>query len=165
MSAPEGYCGGCYGEAKKKGRPVRVTDVYKYALCSLCESRMRNGLVHYIPSNGTEGHMFETECEKCRHYSTHPEGYGTCAFGILDKMVESGWEDRDSAKSWYDPADLRTKDHEGNPICPAQCLRFTDKNDPNGNLREPPPKDCAGQMFLGEVLDVPERKIPEKASV
>lgn len=159
---PAGYCATCHGEAAKAGRPVRKTSVCEYEICLVCESHLRNGLIHYRPSNGTEGRMFEGRCEDCRHHRADGDDlvmpklippYGRCAFGILDRitMQQMGAPD-DSSVNWFDPADLE----DG---CPATCKRFTDRNDPNGELRDPTPPDCIGQMMLGEMLDVPERKI------
>lgn len=153
------YCSKCYGAAQKAGRPVRMTDVCDYPICLLCESRIRNGLVHYIPSNGTEGMIFQERCEQCRHLSADPRGFDTCAWGILDQMLDSAWEEHDSAKVWYDPEVLDPE------TCPATCKRFTGKGDADGPSRDPPPKDCTGQMFLDELLEVPVERVPERVGV
>lgn len=161
------YCGGCYGAAEKAGRPVRKTDVYDYPLCGLCEGRVRNGLIQYHPSNGTEFDYFLSTCERCRHF----DGGGlsdhrvkACAWGVLDKLLNGMSEPSDSGTFWFDPADLATHGLNGELICPARCLRFTGRNDADGNLRDPPPRDCEGQMFLGDLLTVPER-VPQKETV
>lgn len=154
MSDDPTYCSLCYDAARKAGRAVRQTDVYTWPVCSLCESRLRNGLVHYVPSNGTEGHIFLSRCDECRHFRS--EDF-KCAHGVLDKVMDMMFELSDSAKAWHDPATLQTRVADGSPRYPALCLRFTDRNDPLGDLRDPPPKDCVGQMMLEEVLDVPER--------
>lgn len=112
----------------------------------------RAGLVYYRPSNGTEMEMFEAQCGRCRHCiddgesAYDPKKFTLCTWGILDRLAMSAWTENPQA-NWFDPADLK----DG---CPAECLRFTDKNDPSGDLRDPPPKDCIGQMFFND-LDVP----------
>lgn len=82
MSDDPNYCAYCYGEAKKHGRAVRQTDVCEWRICTLCESRIRNGLVHYNPSNGTEYRIFEGRCGECRH---HIDDVESCP--SLDKPV------------------------------------------------------------------------------
>lgn len=164
-------CAYCHNAAAKAGRPVRMTEVCEYPICPVCEARVRNGLLHYRPSNGTEGMIFEERCERCRHYIDDGESAYSynldkpvmCQFGILDRMKLSGWGDHDSSTNWYDPADLRTKSPDGELICPAECLRFTDKDDPDGARRDPPPKDCEGQMFFGDI-DVPVERVRAKES-
>lgn len=156
------YCACCYDQAKKHGRPVRVTDVYEYQICSLCESRIRNGLVKYQPSNGTEFDIFQEGCERCRHYDKSVLGEGdfsrkACAHGILDKLLDGMFSESDSMKFWFDPQDLTTRDANGKYICPAQCLRFTGKNDPDGERRDPPKPDCEGQLFFSDILVVKEK--------
>ena len=157
MSTDPNYCALCYSAAAKAGRPVKLTDVYKYAICSLCESRIRNGLTHYVPSSGTEGRMFTARCKRCRHCSEHPNGYPVCAFKIMDQLLESGWCDSDSSKGWWDPSVMKTREADGSHIFPAQCLKFTDRRDGDGETRDPPAPDVEGQMFFGDLLTVPER--------
>lgn len=142
--ADKDYCATCYGAAKANGRPVKMTEVYHRPICSLCESRIRNGLVHYVPSNGSEGRAFISRCTRCRHYQDNDGRPQTCTWGILDKITGMMIEESDSAKAWHDPANLETT---------GNCLRFTDRNDPHG---DPPPKDCEGQIFFGELLAVKE---------
>jgi hypothetical protein len=153
----ENYCACCYAAAAKAGRTVRLTDVYEYPVCSLCESRLRNGLIHYVPSNGSEGDMFASQCNRCRHFDpASDEDYTVkqCAWGIRDKVTAMMWEDSDSAKAWHDPADLDDQ------YCPASCRRFTSKDDENGHFRDPPPPDVTGQMTFGEV-DMPVERSPD----
>ena len=147
------HCATCSGAAVKAGREVRQTDASEYPLCILCERRTREGLIHYRPSNGTEFRMFLARCDRCRHF----DGGGlsdptvkACKWGVLDKLLDGQCADEDSPVFWFDPSDLK----DG---CPAECLRFTDRDDPTGELRDPPPRDCLGQMFLGELLTVPGR--------
>lgn len=156
------YCHACCGCARKAGRVVRKTDLGGN-YCQPCENRAREGLVHYIPSNGTEGDIFMARCERCRHASEHPDGYMTCAFKILDRVMETGWVDRDDGKTWFDPADLRKYDAAGRYLCPAECQRFTDKRDPDGERRDPPRPDCEGQMAFSD-LDVPVERVPVRAT-
>lgn len=166
---PPDYCGTCYGQAKKHGRTVSLTTVYPYKICGLCEGRLRNGLVKYSPSNGTEYMMFEERCGDCRHYIDDGESAPTldgkpvmCAHGVLDRVSYQMFTDHDHISRWFDPADIRTTDDQGGPMCPAECLRFTHKNDPDGERRDPPKPDCEGQMFFSDVLTVPE---PEPVKV
>ncbi len=155
------YCGtGCYSEAAKAGRKVRMTDVSDYPICSQCESRVRNGLVKYQPSNGTEMMMFEEQCERCRHHTDDGESPPkltvpgkACMWAIKDKLIQGMWSPVDSAVLWFDPLDLDTDD------CPATCRRFTGKGDADGEFRDPPPPDCIGQLFFGDV-DVPVERVP-----
>jgi hypothetical protein len=163
MNDDPNYCSTCYGEAKKHGRPVRTTDIYPYPLCSTCEQRMRNGLVRYHPSNGTEAMMFEERCDRCRHNIDNGESFPDlskkpviCAWGVRDRLMHQMATDMDHIDKWFDPADLRTECDDGSPMCPAECLRFTHKGDEDGDKRDPPKPDCEGQMFLGELLTVPE---------
>ena len=154
------YCAKCYSAAEKAGRAVRMTDVCKRPICSLCESRIRNGLVHYVPSNGSEGEMFFSRCDRCRHFNA--EGYSdpsaqACAWGIADKVLNMMANESDSPQAWHDPADL---DHTTSP---AICKRFTHKDDENGHFRDPPPPDCEGQMTFGE-LDVPKERVPQRVT-
>jgi hypothetical protein len=157
--APD-YCSCCYDAARKAGRPVRQTDVYKWQICDLCESRIREGLLHYFPSNGTEFGIFESHCNRCRHYNPDAD-YGNhedkaCTWGILDKILNAQIEDYDTINAWFDPAHITREAKDGSLICPADCLKFTHKNDGDGPLRDPPPKDAAGQMELGECFTVEE---------
>jgi hypothetical protein len=149
------YCGvGCYGEAAKAGRQVRIKlDICPHPICSLCERRTREGLRHYIPSNGTEFSIFEYRCSKCRHYSTHADGYGICDWKILDQISESAWESPDSLKTWFDPANLDTE------TCPATCKKFTNRGDFGGEFRDPPPPDTAGQLTFADLTVV--RQFPK----
>jgi hypothetical protein len=162
------YCGTCYGAARKHGRKVSLTTIYPYAVCGQCEQHLRNGLVHYSPSNGTEFAYFEDECGRCRHHIDDGESCPSltkptmCAWGVLDRITHQMATDHDHIDRWFDPQDLRTKGEVGEPLCPARCLRFTYKGDAGGEHRDPPKPDCEGQMFLGEVLTVPER-VPAKA--
>jgi hypothetical protein len=94
-------CNLCYGLAKKSGRTIRLTSLSEYPLCTLCESRAREGFIHYVPSNGTEGNIFEERCESCRHHTETPDGMGTCRLKILDQLWDSAWSERDSMKCWY----------------------------------------------------------------
>lgn len=147
------YCGLCCDAAEKAGREVRQTDAYEYPLCRLCEGRIREGLVHYHPSNGTEFRMFESRCERCRHYDdagTMDAKVKACKWGILDKLLNGMFSDADSGNFWFMPDELED-------TCPATCLRFTDQRDGDGPTRDPPPPDCTGQMFFSDVLTVPER--------
>jgi hypothetical protein len=152
MTTETEHCATCYGAAAKAGREVRQTEVNEFAVCGLCERRIREGLIHYRPSNGTEFHIFLSRCDRCRHFNDDGLSDATvkaCKWGVLDKLLDGQFSDSDSPVFWFDPSDLR----DG---CPAECLRFTDRNEPMGELRDPPPKDCEGQMFLGEMLTVPE---------
>lgn len=171
MSTDPNYCGTCYGQAKKHGRTVSLTTVYGYPVCGQCEQHLRNGLVHYSPSNGTEGMIFEERCGRCRHNIDNGESFPDlskkptiCAWGVRDRIMHQMVTDHDHIDRWFDPADLRTRDENGVPICPAECLRFTHKNDADGEHRDPPKPDCDGQMFLGDVLTVPE-VVPVKKAV
>jgi hypothetical protein len=157
------YCGvGCYGEAKKKGRLVRLTTMSEYPMCWLCEQRTREGLVHYSPSNGTEFDIFQSHCYRCRHWiddTDNPQPtkleapFVTCKWGVLDRVMYQMCTEADHISHWFDPEDLSTKDATGRPICPARCLRFRDKNDASG---DPPPRDMPGQMTFSDVLVVKE---------
>lgn len=154
------YCAGCYGEAKKAGRLVRQTDVYPWAICAQCETRVRNGLIHYTPSNGTEYSMFKQQCETCRHYlrSDDPSAAGKgCAWGVLDKIESQMWTEHDNANRWFDPADLMTKDASGRLICPPDCQRYTYRGDAGGEHRDPQPPDVTGQLMIEDLLAVPEQ--------
>lgn len=158
MSSDPNRCSLCYDAAKKAGRAVRMTEIYPYKICQLCENRLREGLVFYIPSNGTEAMIFQERCERCRNCSEHKDhGYATCAFGILDRILDSACEESDGTKRWHDPLNIRTEGDDGKMICPAECLRFKDRNEMNGERFDPPPKDCEGQMTFDDVLVVEER--------
>lgn len=164
MSGDPNYCSICCNCAAKAGREVRMTDVYQYPICTLCESRMRNGYVYYRPSNGTEFRMFESRCHDCRHFiddyeDPQPPKFDApghqCKWAVLDHLIAGSMgADEDSMAFWFNPMDLK-------PECPADCLRFTDKRDPNGEHRDPPPPDCIGQMTFSDVLVVEERVLAE----
>jgi hypothetical protein len=169
----KGYCAGCYGEAEKAGRSVRTTDLYEYPLCIRCEARMREGLIHYRPSNGAEFRYFESRCEDCRHFIDDHENpkpgqlerpFATCSWGVLDRIYVQMWSSTDHISNWFDPADISTRDVNGKYICPAECKRFTHKDERDGELREPPKPDCEGQMFFGD-LDIPVERVPERKAV
>lgn len=156
------YCGTCYGEAEKHGRAVRLTQVYDYPVCSQCESRLRNGLVHVSFSNGTEGYIFRGRCEDCRHNIDNGESIGEmnppfkcCTHGVLDRVIRQMAEDHDHICHWLDPKDI------DNSTCPPTCLRFTHRDDDLGHLRDPAPPDVAGQLTFEDVLEVRERSIVE----
>lgn len=164
MSTDPNYCGTCYSEAKKQGRAVRMTDAYPYPVCSQCERHLRNGLIHYSPSNGTEYLIFEERCYDCRHNIDDGESCPDitkkpriCAWGVRDRVMHQMATDADHIDRWFDPEDLSTRSADGSLICPAECRRFTHKNDGDGARRDPPKPDCEGQMYLGEMLTVPER--------
>jgi hypothetical protein len=142
-------CSLCYDCAPKQGRPVKLTDVYGWPICSLCESRLRNGLVHYRPSNGTEFYMFDERCCDCRFHDPMGEqdaSVKACSYGILDKLLNGMMSERDSMCFWFDPADLT-------PTCPATCLRYERRmpNDGDGPAKLPAP-DCPGQMMFAEMF-------------
>lgn len=143
------YCDTCYSAASKAGRTVRAVTIggNEWEVCTLCESRIRNGLIHYVPSNGTEGHAFLGRCERCRHFdpdTLQDASVKGCAWGIADKILTMMYAESDSPNAWHDPADLT-------PTCPATCLRFTSKDDPHGEHRDPPPPDVPGQLTFGEL--------------
>ncbi len=94
------------------------------------DAREREGLIHYIPSNGTEGDMFFERCSGCRHYSEDESGAMSCAFGVVEKLLRAMWEPRDSDCNWYDPDVLQVQDDDGRLVCPARCRKFTPRNDP-----------------------------------
>jgi hypothetical protein len=166
------YCDGCYGAAARRGRPVRTVNINgkDKIVCAVCESRMRNGLIHYVPSNGTEGEMFRSRCDRCRHFiddSDNPQPpkfespYSQCQWGVLDKITAAMWEESDHMCHWFDSSDVTNHGLNGELLCPARCLRFTGKGDFGGELRDPPPPDVVGQMTLGE-LAVPKEKSADK---
>jgi hypothetical protein len=165
------YCGTCYGAARKHGRKVSLTTIYPYPVCGQCEQHLRNGLVHYTPSNGSEFAYFYDRCGMCRHYIEDPDDpkpgnlakpFTGCAWGVLDRVIHQMGTEEDHIDRWFDPADLLTTTDEGAPISPPRCVRFTYKGDDGGEHRDPPKPDCEGQLFFGEVLTVPER-VPAKA--
>lgn len=170
MERDPDYCSTCYGSAKEHGRTVRMTDVYKYPICGLCESRIRNGLVQYHPSNGTEFYdYFIPRCEVCRHYIDNPDNplpgklqppYAACAHGVLDRLLVQQVESRDHISMWFDPADLSRYDESGTLCCPAICKRFTHKDDSDGASRDPAPRDCPGQMTFDDI-NIPIEKTAE----
>lgn len=151
------YCIDCCGEAKKAGRDVRMTDLHpKYPLCTLCEARRREGLVHYRPSNGTEFDIFLERCFSCRHHiddwdnpkpGTLEEPFNTCAWGVLDRLYVSMMERDGHIANWFDPKDLT-------PGCPADCQRYTHKDDDPSDGRNPPVPDIPGQLTFDD-LNVP----------
>jgi hypothetical protein len=160
------YCDACCSQAAKAKRPVRRVPSLDGDYCGLCEMRARNGLVFYCPSNGTEGDIFEERCEQCRHFIDDREDpkpprlerpFVTCKWGVRDRLLTAMWHDRDHISNWYDAADLTRYGLNGELLCPARCLRFTHEDDRDGERRDPPPPDCRGQMFLGEMLTVRER--------
>jgi len=164
------YCDTCYSDAAKAGRLVRKTE--HGDLCRLCERRTREGLVHYRPSNGTEGMMFQSQCERCRHHTDDGEKLPKfdvpgrlCAWAVLDRVVAQMFEGYDSPACWFQPEDLMTRRDNGEYIFPARCRRFTDKGDAAGEHRDPPPPDCDGQLFFGELLTVPERTAAPREAV
>jgi hypothetical protein len=161
MTRPDEYCGGCCGEAAKRGRPVRKTDLYAYPLCGLCESRMREGLVRYRPSNGTEFRMFRSHCDNCRHCIDSEDDpkpgsltppFQCCSWGVLDRLYQQMWSKHDHISNWFNPLDLK-------PECPATCLRFTHRNDPEDESRNPPPPSDPAQMTFAD-LDIPVEAAP-----
>lgn len=159
------YCCHCYGAAEKAGRDVREV-APDLRLCVLCEWRWREGLIHYVPSNGIEGRMFERQCDRCRHDTDDGESPPRltvpgklCMWAIKDRLFASGWCDSDSSARWYSPDDLDASTY------PARCRRFTSKDDDDGALRDPPPPDCVGQMMLEEVLAMPIERAIDGARV
>ena len=165
MSNDPTYCGKCYGEARKHGREVRMTEIFDYPVCSQCEQHLRNGLVYYRPANGTEAMMFEEQCDDCRHNIDDSESFPDlkahkpkiCAWWVRDRLMHQMATPADHIDRWFDPADLNTRMPDGSPMCPAECRRFTHKGDADGEHRDPPRPDCEGQMMLDEMLIVPER--------
>jgi hypothetical protein len=164
------YCAGCYGQAAKAGRIVRQTNAYEFPLCGLCERRVREGLVRYRPSNGTEYMMFDAQCGRCRHHTDDGESppsltppYRMCAWGVLDRLTYQMGEDADHPCNWFDPADLRRFAPDGRLLAPADCLRFTDKRDGDGERRDPPRPDCEGQLTFSDLLTVHEPSAAERA--
>jgi hypothetical protein len=164
------YCDGCYGEARKEGRATHDVTIEGHArkYCSQCESFARNGLVHYRPSNGTEFDIFVSRCHQCRHWIDDRDDpkpgrlappFTTCKCGVLDRFYVSMAYGAGHVSNWFDPADIDADD------CPATCKRFTHKDDPNGEFRDPPPPDCAGQMMLGESVEIVERRAEELEQV
>lgn len=161
------YCATCYGDAEKKGRAVKLTKLYDYPVCTLCESRLREGLVHYIPSCGGEGANFQDRCYDCRHHIPDLGGnndpqfpsltppYGMCTWGILDRLEKSAWEDHDHIASWYNPADLDAKR--------GRCLRYTPKDYP-GDDRDPPPIPDPNQLTFDDLL-TPKEVAPDSVLV
>lgn len=147
------YCSYCCGDAKKHGRAVHMTDVCDYPICGLCERRAREGLIRYRPSNGAEMMMFESRCDKCRHFITDEKmgsleaPFNACQWGVLDRLYVMQMSERDHISNWFSPDDIENG-------CPATCRRFTHKNDSDGERRDPPRPDCEGQMFLGD-LNIP----------
>lgn len=155
------HCRGCYHAWKGKRRLLgHGLDT----VCELCERREREGLVRYQPSNGTEMDIFQSRCRVCRHCSENPDGYDSCAWGILDRIYEAAGEDHDTAKLWFHPDDLQTKANDGRPLCPAVCLRFTDRSDPNGEFRDPPPPHDPNQLTFEDLLEVRENA-PQREGV
>lgn len=165
MSRDPDYCSQCFTAAKKAGRSVRMTPYYEWPICSLCESRLREGLVHYRPSNGTEGDLFEAQCERCRHYrpmSDDGERAASCKLKILDRVFEQMWSDYDAACHWFMPDVLKTTLAGGSPCCPAECLKFSppgDGDDANGT----PIVDCPGQLMLDDLWCPHEPAAAERA--
>ena len=159
-------CCYCYSEAAKAGRPVRKIDICDYEICTLCETRLREGLLYYIPSNGTEFDIFQEQCDRCRFGGTHPEhGCPTCAHGIIERLMDSAWEGDDSMKKWWMPDVLRTRGEDGHHLCPADCLKFSDRSNDDGMGNKPPPPDCIGQMMLWEAVPAPVEVVPKLAEV
>lgn len=150
------YCGhGCYSAAIIAGRSVREVDGKR--LCVLCESRHRNGLVRYSPSNGTEFDYFQSRCEGCRHFTGDIDDVKktACHWKVLDQMLNQMCEAKDSPKMWWNPDDI-------DPVtCPATCKRFTPKDYPHDD-RDPPKPDVPGQMMLGEAIVI-EEHVPQMA--
>lgn len=159
MTTENNYCDGCYSDAAENGRAVRQTELSKYPLCVLCESRTREGLLHYRPSNGSEFSCIESRCAVCRHNiddrdnpqpgSLNPP-YQCCSWGILDRFYIQMWGGYSNIANWFDPKDLT---HEG------RCLRFTHRNDPDGELRDPSPTPDPAQMTFSD-LNVPIEASP-----
>lgn len=139
-----------------------VPELYQWPLCGVCEGRIRNGLIHYRPSNGSEFEYFYHRCCSCRHFiddSADPlpgklmPPFTACTWGVLDRLHVSMVEDCEHISNWFDPKDIE----DG---CPATCLRYTHKNDPDGETRDPPPPVDPAQMTFGDLLTVVER-VPE----
>lgn len=149
------YCNACYGLAEKRGRTITAS-----GYCTLCDTRRREGLVAYCPSNGTEGMMFFERCEDCRHCDDegfHDRNVKACAWGVLDRLLNAMCEDDDHVFNWHDPANLDTS------TCPATCLRFTPK-DYDGDDRDPPPPVDPNQMTFDD-LDIPVEQVPVMETV
>lgn len=150
-------CSTCYSSKL----PVRLTQLHDYPVCGRCEQHLRNGLVHYRPSNGSEFMDFEERCCDCRHFKGDDavcSGKPACDFGILDRFYTQTMNDCEHISNWFDPADLKLEQKIF-----GVCQRFTDRNDPNGELRDPPKPDCEGQLFFG---DLPvERREPVRQAV
>lgn len=147
-------CANCYDAAEKAGRTIRMTDLYAYPLCQLCENRMREGLIHYRPSNGTEFRMFLETCESCRHYTDDLENpkpgrlqppHTCCKWGILDRFYVGMTQERDHSANWFTPDQLEKG-------CPASCRKWVHRDDPNGE--DAPTPDVPGQLMLVEALPV-----------
>jgi hypothetical protein len=151
------YCNFCYSDAEKAGRKVYLRDrpgPYDNKTCDTCESRLREGLVHYRPSNGTEWQIFEERCENCRH--RRQEGYEdatkpACTWGISDKLLNAMWQGYEGEANWHDPANLKTVDEDGDSMCPAECLRFS----PHGDDGNEPPEPHDPHQLTFDDIDVP----------
>lgn len=151
----ETYCGTCHDRAKVKGRGVTLTQFHEYPVCSLCESRLREGLVHYEPSNGSEFDGFWTRCEVCRHVTVDGGGANSCTWKILDKLLVGMGEAHDAACFWFNPDDLETGRHG------AVCKRFTHRNDNDDDgARNPPPIHDPAQMTFDDI-DIPVERSPK----
>lgn len=162
---PGTYCACCYSDAAKAGRATRpVPGLTKYELCGLCESRLRAGLIHYEPSNGTEFEIFMGQCFRCRHYIDDTENpkpgrleppFNACAWGVLDRFYAAMPWGHDHIGYWFDPADLEPSKDDP----PPDCKRFMHKDDPRGEFYDPPTPDVGGQLTFEDALEVPERVV------
>lgn len=126
----------------------------------------RDGLIRYEPSHGEEHRLFRLRCMACRHYDHNAyqqcdPNVRVCSWGILDRLLDGKF---DPERLWFQPEDIAVMDNDGDPICPATCLRFTGRDDPDGELRDPPAPDCDGQMMFGEI-DTPVERVPVKVEV
>lgn len=169
MTVQDNYCATCYSAADKAGRTIRLVVLGDDHLrvCELCEGRLRQGLVHYRPSSGSEFGCFLASCFECRHYTDDMDNpqpgrleppYTACAWGVLDRFLVQMPNGYDHISCWFDPADIETRDADGGPHSPALCRRYTHKSDGDGETRDPPRLDVPGQMTFGEI-DVP-RELP-----
>lgn len=160
------YCWYCCTDAVKSGRLVRLVkiDGQELEVCPLCESKARNGLIHYRPSNGEEFGIFESKCFVCRHHIDDSEDpqpgrlespYALCTHGVLDRFAVQMGSGYDDISNWFDPQDL---EYNGT-FWPARCRRFTHKSDGDGETCDPAPCPIAGQLSFEDLLEVKEREL------
>jgi hypothetical protein len=126
------------------------------------------GLVRAYFPNGNAFDCFYATCETCVHYTDDMDNpkpgrlappFNACKWGVLDRILyymavpKYGY-----GTTYHPPEDMGLYDGHF-----PECKRYWPKGDNDDNANHPPPPDCPGQMFLGDVMEVEIRKQEARA--